>query len=106
MTYTYETATLFQSRPQIVEAIQWTGDNAEAIFAAVGADKVYIEEYFGEWGSIEYKLRLEAGVDGVQGYVDVPVGHWLVHPPGDLSDVWPVEDEYFRNKYVPHGLIE
>jgi hypothetical protein len=33
--------------------------------------------------------------------VPVPVGHWLVHQPGDLSDIWPVDPHYFEAKYEP-----
>lgn len=83
--------TLYRSKPQEVEAIQWTGDNAVDVLSAVPDKTVYRRD--------RNELRLQAGVDGAQEWVPVPIGHWLVHPPGDLSDVWPVEDEYFRNKY-------
>lgn len=89
---------LYRSKPQEVEAIQWTGDNADEVLSAV-PDKTM---YYREAGT----MRLLAGVDGAQEWVPVPVGHWLVHPPGDLSDVWPVEDDYFRNKYDEVPLIE
>lgn len=81
---------LYRSKPQEVEAVQWTGDNMADVLRAV-PDKTVHNSATG--------MRLLAGVGGAQEWVPVPVGHWLVHPPGDLSDVWPVEDEYFRTKY-------
>jgi hypothetical protein len=88
---------LYRSKPQEVQAIQWTGDNVDEVLHAVPDKTMYFSEQDKDCRTSELKLR--AGVDGAQEWVPVPVGHWLVHPPGDLSDVWPVEDEYFRNKY-------
>lgn len=83
----------FTSKPQIVEAVQWTGTNYHQIGAAFpGKVQLVID------GGAD-RLELLAGVDGVQGWVHVPTGHWLVHPPGDITDVWPVEDTYFQEKY-------
>jgi hypothetical protein len=45
------------------------------------------------------KLELLAGKDGAQEWVPVPVGHWLVCQPGNKSDVWPVDPDYFAGKY-------
>lgn len=81
---------LYISKPQHVEAVQHTGD-----FQA-------LREFAGEKVTIrasDGSLMLLCGVDGAQEWVAVPVGHWIVHPPGDLSDIWPVEDRYFREKY-------
>lgn len=79
----------YRSKPQYVEAIQWTGSNYEDLYNVFGAD-IQID---GDG------LHLLAGKNKVQGWVDVPEGHYLVHPPSDLSDIWPVEEEYFENKY-------
>lgn len=84
------------SRPQSVEAIQWTGDNGPDLIAAFDG-KVTIEQHR---TAEEWHCALLAGKDGAQEWVPVPVGHWLVHPPGDLSDIWPVEDAYFQEKYA------
>jgi hypothetical protein len=86
---------LYLSRPQYVEAVQWTGtsDSLLAIVEAQLGGHVLPPEH--EGGS----LMLRAGKDGAQEWVPVPVGHWIVHQPGDISDVWPVEDAYFRAKY-------
>lgn len=81
---------LYVSRPSVVEAIQWLG-TPEAIEQSV----------FG--GVIEFDaagdLELLAGKDGAQGWVPVPLGHWLVRNPGDPSDNWPVDADYFAGKY-------
>jgi hypothetical protein len=53
----------------------------------------------GDDPATDVHLEVLAGKDGAQEWVPVPVGHWLVHPPGDLANVWPVEDAYFRAKY-------
>ena len=81
----------YRSKPQEVEAIQWTGDNLDEIeaFGVKFRYSVLWQEPF----------MFKAGKDGAQGYVDVPVGYWIVRQPGDLSDHWPVEDSYFRSKY-------
>jgi hypothetical protein len=84
--------TTYVSKPQHVEAVQWTGDNFGEVAEAL-PDKVKFERVGG--------LYLLAGKDGAQKWVPVPVDHWLVHQPGDLSDVWPVDPAYFAGKYDP-----
>lgn len=83
----------YVSRPTEVEAVQWTGDNPDEIEKAIGADKASTT-IFGDG-----RLYIMAGVDGAQDWVPVPKGHWLLHVPGDLSAVWPVENEAFLRKY-------
>lgn len=83
----------FRSKPQEIEATQWTGDNVDD-FYEYGLKVLFGRDDDGPWN-----MLLKAGKDGAQEYVPVPVGHWVVHMPGDMSDMWPVDDEYFRNKY-------
>lgn len=84
--------TIYHSRPQEIEAVQWTGDNIDDIWDTFGAGKVY--------GPTEDAgLKLFAGKDGAQDWVPVPIGHWLVSLPGDRSDIWPVDPDYFGRKY-------
>lgn len=84
--------TLYQSNPTTIDAMQWTGDNFEALLEWLnGHSAIRLSD--GE-------LNLTAGVNGAQGWVPVPQGHWLVHPPEDLTDIWPVEEEYFAAKYT------
>lgn len=84
---------LYRSRPSEVEAVQWTGENVAEVEALIGSDKASTT-IFGDG-----KLYLLAGADGAQDWVPVPEGHWLVHQPGDKSDIWPVENDYFLRKY-------
>jgi hypothetical protein len=81
----------YRSKPSDVEAVRWTGDNVVEVLNAI-PDKTTLR------GTV---LFLLAGVDGAQKWVPVPVGHWLVHKPDDLSDVWPVHDDHFQSKYEP-----
>lgn len=86
----------YRSKPSEVEATQWTGDNEEEIHLFMqGGVATHYFELGGD------KLFILAGKDGAQNYVPVPVGHWIVRNPGDLSDHWPVDPEYFAKKYEP-----
>ena len=87
---------VYESIPERVEAVQWRGFYT----TAVRTFKAPLHSTYRK-GSIfdEIDLFLLAGADGAQGYVPVPVGHWIVRAAGDLSDHWPVEDEHFRNTY-------
>lgn len=81
----------FESKPSVIEATQWRGDNSDECWR-VCTHKIRVA--LGE-------LTLLAGKDGAQEWVPVPVGHWLVHQPGDVSDIWPVDPDYFATKYQP-----
>lgn len=86
---------LYVSKPSEVEAVLWTDYNWHEVNEFAG-DKVRIEarSLLSDPG-----LMLLAGKDGAQEWVPVPVGHWLVCQPGDKSDIWPVDPEYFNAKY-------
>lgn len=94
---------LFNSKPSQVDAIHWTGDNWNEILR-FAPEKVRLVNPDGSVPRGAPRLELLAGVDGSQEWVPVPVGHWLVHQPGDLSDIWPVEDNYFQAKYEPSSF--
>ena len=89
----------FRSKPQEVEAFQWSGPDCEdelvdEFFGGVPPDKVgYYISFDGDG------LELRAGNNGAQGWVPVPIGHWIVRKPGDLTDHWPVDPDYFAAKY-------
>lgn len=87
---------IFESIPQQVQAIQWTGHNVEEILD-FGAPVCIACEPPLDDGYIT--LELTAGVNGVQGLVPLPIGHWIVGRLGEIMDFWPVEDNYFQNKY-------
>lgn len=82
----------YVSRPQEVEAVQWLGGDPDPL-SAVAPFKVRI----GDGNALE----LLAGKDGAQGWVPVPLGHWIMRVAGDPSDVWPVDNAYFTRKYQP-----
>lgn len=86
--------TLYVSKPQTVEAVQWKGDNSNECY---GFCKAKVRYAFSQ-------LELLAGKDGAQEWVPVPVGHWLVCQPDDKSDIWPVDPDYFANKYELHPV--
>lgn len=98
---------LFRSRPQVVEAIQWTDTThvhdirvwaSDPAFSLHESKVRYRAAGFDVIGEPPL-LEVKAGVDGVQGWVPVPLGHFLVRRPGDWSDIWPVEENYFKSKY-------
>lgn len=96
--------TRYLSKPTEIEAIRWTGGNYTDLCefmtdsAAVCSDKIRLHATAPDEHGL---LELLAGKDGAQEWVPVPVGHWLVHLPGDLSDVWPIDDDFFQAKYEP-----
>jgi hypothetical protein len=81
---------LYQSKPSKVLAVQHTGDFTD--LQEFAGNKVSIDPSTGS-------LLLLAGKDGSQKWVPVPLNHWLVCQPGDLSNIWPVDPDYFNNKY-------
>lgn len=84
----------YRSKPSEIEAVQWTGDNLEEV------EEFGVKFRYGpEAPSLINPLKIKAGKNGAQGYVEVPAGHWIVRQPGDLSDHWPVEASYFETKY-------
>lgn len=86
----------YRSKPQEVEAVQWDG-NLEKV-ESFGVKF----RYAARW---DCPLKIKAGQDGAQGFVDVPLGHWIVRTPGDLSDHWPVDPDYFAAKYEPVEVV-
>ena len=73
--------------PTPVSAVQWTGDNWKEV-AAFGA-KVRLDGLGGH--------ELLAGLDGAQGFIPLPVGHWVF---GGGNDYWPVADEDVQANYT------
>lgn len=83
--------TRYRSKPQEVEAVQWRGGNYDEVARFTSASRLRGN------GTVE----LRAGANGAQGWVPVPVGHWIVRSPDDLTDHWPVDPDYFAAKYDP-----
>lgn len=88
---------LYKSKPTLVEAIHWVGTNFDEV--SLFAPEKVMRVQHGSDPARDNHLELLAGKEGAQDWVPVPVGHWLVHPPGDLSDIWPVEHEFFQSRY-------
>lgn len=101
------TPRIFRKKPVVVEAVQWTGHNWPEVLGFGGRDaKVASTVHDGpEEGSkfADAPLQLLAGKDGAQGWVNVPLGHWLVRNPGDASDIWPVDSVVFAMTYEEHN---
>lgn len=103
------TATLYRSKPTTIEAVQWLGTMAsyEAAVSFAGSKVRMVGQAPPSSADLpHHHIELLAGVDGAQDWVPVPVGHWLVSQPGDRSDVWPVEPDYFAAKYEPCEAAE
>lgn len=97
---------LYRSKPSEVEAVQWTGDNLHELVLFAPDSLAECEKAVGwdEHGKVVTEpdgILLLAGKDGAQEWVPVPVGHWIVRQPGDLTDHWPVAPDYFGAKYRP-----
>lgn len=85
--------TVYRSKPTEIEAIQWLVTNLWDVLDFVSNERFYT--LFGEGGA----GRLLAGVDGASGWVDVAPGTWIVRARGVPSDLWPVDPDYFAEKY-------
>jgi hypothetical protein len=83
---------LYQSKPTTVEAVQYDGTNWTEVAELVTTGKVAIPHGEGS-------LQIQAGKDGESGWVNVPVGTWVVRKPMDSADVWPCDDPTFRARY-------
>lgn len=81
--------------------MRWYGDNWREVYDFVGEKASATAHNPGPEATAGPPLQLLAGKDGAQGWVSVPVGHWIVRMPGDPSDYWPVEADYFASKYEP-----
>ena len=82
----------YVSKPQFVEAVQWTGENEEEV------GRIAPYKFATEGQGEEVRGMLKAGPGGAQGWVDVPIGYWVVRKPGDVTDLWPIEPKYFQEK--------
>lgn len=105
----------FRSKPQEVEAIQygpeWKPELVRAVAEFIADMSLGTEHELvtyvrpdGLWDPPdEPTIQIWAGKNGAQGWVPVPLGHWIVRNPGDLTDHWPVDPDYFASKYEPIG---
>lgn len=88
-------------KPSTVRAIQWTGSNLDALRGFAGScvrqpvPKGWLYNNL-ETDRTDWDLELLAGVHGAQGWVPVPIGHWIFGAPGDF---WPVANDYVTEHY-------
>ena len=94
---------LFDRKPVApLEALQWDGRNFDAIADWVGQDRIrYVGTHDSrlEWSRLEW-LELWCGTDGAQGWVPVPVDHWIAK--SSPTDLYPIDPEYFDSHFTPH----
>ena len=84
----------YVSRPTSVEAVYW--DGTDVVLDALFDKGCHLRYDLGE-------LQIMAGVDGAQGYVDVPVGHYVICAAP--NDFYPCAKKYFEDKYEPEGAV-
>lgn len=76
--------------PAVMEAVQWTGRNTEEMMAYLPEIRVHAND----------SLLFRAGVNGVNGWTEAPIGHWIMSDPSvSFPDFWPVDDDYLKENY-------
>ena len=102
----------YRSKPSEIEAIQYGPEfrpgSVEEVASFIagrpvdGAEVIDFVQPTRLWDPPEEAtILIQAGKDGAQGWVPVPLGHWAVRQSGDLTDHWPVDPAYFAGKYEP-----
>ena len=87
----------YVSKPSHIEAVQWNGYNyVEEVLPFIGSSKALLVPSL----LTDDDLVILAGKDGAQGFISVPVGHWIVRAEGDNTHYWPVDPDYFASKYA------
>ena len=90
----------YTSVPTEVRAIYWDGTD-DVLQALKAASCRYELEQFGP-AREDRNLRILAGVGGVQGWVDVPVGHYVINMSSNgVLDFYPCDKTVFERKYQP-----
>lgn len=81
----------FRKRPVIVEAIQFTGDNADEFKEFVGAENIqcYLESGDGSFRRVS--IKTDSGINGVC------VGDWIIK--GTEGEVYPCKPDVFSKIY-------
>lgn len=102
----------FRTKPSVVEAVQYGPTFAQGLVRRIASfiadeelpdsEPIFLDYVrpAPTWAE-DWAVMIEAGKDGAQGWVPVPLGHWIVRKPGDLTDHWPVDPAYFEEKYEP-----
>ena len=96
----------YVSRPRHVEAVYW--DGTDVVLDALQAKGCRWRKE--RLGVIEAgvtaplaHLQILAGVEGAQGYVDVPQGSYILYSDTPVPHFWPCDKLMFEYKYQPEG---
>lgn len=79
----------YRKKPVVVEAIQWTGDNMDAISQFVGEDLVPMGD--------EYETSTEVGIFTLEGVMTAHVGDWIIK--GVKGEFYPCKPDIFEETY-------
>lgn len=79
----------FRKKPVVVEAIQWTGDNAEAISQFVGESLVPLQD--------EHEEQTQVGIFTLEGVMTASVGDWIIK--GVNGEFYPCKPDIFQKTY-------
>lgn len=82
--------TQYRKRPIVIEAVQWTGDNLEAIWDWAGAENVY--------GPTEENPDALI-ISTSEGRMRADLGDWVIR--GVAGELYPCKDPIFRETYEP-----
>jgi hypothetical protein len=82
----------FTKKPVEVEALQWTGDNIDAVARFVTHRNFNMAD-----DELEIYNRLEKRVSEEGCYIPCPVGHWIIK--GIKGEFYPCESEVFAATY-------
>ncbi|WP_055591126.1 hypothetical protein [Peterkaempfera griseoplana] len=88
----------FRKRPIEIEAIRWTGDNADQLCTFAG-DGPGGEPTFAVRRQVAQVWAREEGC-----WVDCPVGHWVVR--GVLGEYYPVSPAAMEASYEMVGAVQ
>jgi len=75
----------YRKKPVVIEAIQWTGDNYEAVEAFAGYTRTMVP------------LDSVLGLFTLEGFKPCPIGYWIVK--GVKGEFYPVDPEIFAMTY-------
>jgi len=79
----------FRKKPVEIEAIQWTGDNMEAISQLVGEDLVPMED--------EHEAQTKIGIVTLEGVMTASIGDWIIK--GVNGEFYPCKPDIFQKTY-------
>lgn len=87
----------YRKKPQVVEALRWTGDNLEEIREFVGVERfdptilrerhAFCQDHLWLWNSKELS------------HFFIPVGHWVIK--GVEGEYFPCAPDVFKDTYDP-----